>query len=296
MCSKKEVRCDARNAQSCLDQKGLKKRKQKQRLWNRYLTTKSPLDYLCYCRCRNQVRQLTRKGKKEHEKMVAKCIKSNSNLFWKYVNEQTKVREPVPHLYKTKKQDVNHMTTCDSEKAQVLGKYFADVFVKEPDWSWDPPVKRNLAYQLDINITKELIEEKLSELKINKSPDLDSVHARVLKELSAVISEPLLAIFNQSLEQGKLPPTWKQASVTPIYKGKGDKHACNNYRPISITSILCRVLESIIRDSIMGYMTANNILSDKQFGFISGRSTVLLNFYTFLMHGLKFLIEERKSM
>ena len=278
---KKEVKCDARNPQSRIDRKGLIKRKQKQRLWNRYLGSKSPLDYLNYCMCRNQVSQLTRKRKKEHEKMVAKCIKSNSKLFWKYVNEQTKLKEAVPHLYKNKKQDVNFMTTCDSEKAEVLGRYFSDVFVKEPDWSWDLPVVKDLGYQLEINITKELIEEKLSELKINKSPDLDSIHPRVLKELSSVISEPLLTIYNQSLKYGKLPSEWKRAPVTPIYKGKGSKHACNNYRPISITSILCRILESIIRDSLMRYMTANCILSDKQFGFISGRSTVLQLLHVF---------------
>ena len=92
---------------------------------------------------------------------MAKCIKSNSKLFWKYVNEQTKVKDAVPHLYKTKKQEVNFMTKCDSEKAHVLGKYFANVFVKEPDRIWELPLQKNFEYQMELNITKELIEEKL---------------------------------------------------------------------------------------------------------------------------------------
>ena len=68
------------------------------------------------------------------------------------------------------------------------------------------------------------------------------------------------------------PSAWKLATVTGIFKNKGNKHDPSNYRPISLTSIACRILESI---SIMGYLKTNSILSDKQFGFLGGRSTIL---------------------
>ena len=77
------------------------------------------------------------------------------------------------------------------------------------------------------------------------------------------------------MKTGKIPKEWKIALVSAIYKRKGDKHNPVNYRPISLTSIVCKILESIIRDSLMKYLKANGILSDRQFGFLAGRSTTL---------------------
>ena len=75
--------------------------------------------------------------------------------------------------------------------------------------------------------------------------------------------------------RGKIPKAWKIGTVAAIYKNKGNIHAAENYRPIILTSIAWKILESIVRESLMSFLKANNILSDKQFGFRGGRSTVL---------------------
>jgi hypothetical protein len=62
-------------------------------------------------------------------------------------------------------------------------------------------------------------------------------------------------------------------NVTPIFK-KGKRCNVTNYRPVSLTCVLCKVLESIIRDNIISHFVSNNLFSNKQFGFIKGRSTV----------------------
>ena len=54
---------------------------------------------------------------------------------------------------------------------------------------------------------------------------------------------------------------------------KGSKSLINNYRPVSFTSIVCKILESIIVDKLMDYLASNNLITNKQFGFIKGRST-----------------------
>ena len=72
----------------------------------------------------------------------------------------------------------------------------------------------------------------------------------------------------------KLPVEWKHANVSAIFK-KGKRTAPQNYRPVSLTSVVCKVLESLIRDSIVNHMSENNLFSPKQFGFLAGRSTVL---------------------
>ena len=70
---------------------------------------------------------------------------------------------------------------------------------------------------------------------------------RILYETRDVIAYPLFLIFNKSLETRKLPGDWKLAEVTAIYK-KGSKHDRSNYRPVSLTSVCCKILESLIRD------------------------------------------------
>ena len=102
----------------------------------------------------------------------------------------------------------------------------------------------------------------------------DELHPRILKELCNEISVPLAIIFNNSVKYGSLPDDWKMANITAIYK-KGDRKVSKNYRPISLTSVVCKTLEAIIRDNIMKHMKDNKLFGKKQFRFISGRCTVL---------------------
>ena len=74
----------------------------------------------------------------------------------------------------------------------------------------------------------------------------------MLFELKDVIAHPLFLIFKKSLEIGKLPTDWKLAEVTAIFK-KGVKTDRGNYRPVSLTSVCCKLLESLIRDHVMSY-------------------------------------------
>ena len=83
-----------------------------------------------------------------------------------------------------------------------------------------------------------------------------------------------MIIFNTSIRTKKLPDEWKHARISAIYK-KGKRTAPQNYRPVSLTSVICKTLESIIRDEIINHMNENNLFSPKQFGFLFGRSTVL---------------------
>ena len=104
------------------------------------------------------------------------------------------------------------------------------------------------------------------------------MHPRILKELRYEIALPLKLIFDMSIKTKTLPKDWRSGNISPIYK-KGKKCYVNNYRPVSLTCILCKILESIIRDNILQYFIDNKLFSNRQYGFIKGRSTVtqLLN-------------------
>ena len=272
---KRLVKTGKRNFQFVLDRKTLSKRKKKDRLWKRYLSTRQVNVYEEYCRCRNQVRWLTRKNRKRQEKEIAKKVKSNCKAFWTYVNSKTKIKPAIPDLILSATEDKIELTKSDLEKANAFAKFFSSVFVIEPDLSESTHAETNHnTKELKISITEEIVLNKLKQLNVNKSPGPDQIHPRIVKELADVLAHPLYLIFRSSLKNGKVPLDWKTANITAIFK-KGDKQLAENYRPVSLTSIVCKILESIIRNDMIAYLKENKILSNKQFGFLSGRSTTL---------------------
>ncbi len=78
--------------------------------------------------------------------------------------------------------------------------------------------------------------------------------------------EPITALFEMAVTVG-VPSKWKEAEVVPIHK-KGSCHSVANYRPVSLTSVLCKVQEQVIRAAIYQHLLQNGILSDAQHGFV----------------------------
>ena len=87
------------------------------------------------------------------------------------------------------------------------------------------------------------------------------------------MAEPLSIIFGKSLAAGKLPRDWTKANVTPIHK-KGRRTESLNYRPISLTSVPCKVLERLLKTRIVEHLEQHNIITQNQHGFRSRRSCV----------------------
>ncbi len=124
----------------------------------------------------------------------------------------------------------------------------------------------------DIEITEDKVRKLLKKLNQNKSPGADRHHPRVLKELLEPLLKPLTMLFQKSVHESYLPMSWKDANVTPIYKSKGAKSSPNNYRPVSLTSIICKILETIIKDEVLDHLKRNNLLYDHQHAFVGQRS------------------------
>ena len=215
-----------------------------------------------------------KKAKMNKEKKVASMSKLNPKAFYQYVNNTLKTSENVSSLLKSD----GSLTKDDLEKAEVLNDFFSSVFTTE-DVSNIPVFNSNSDVFIDnINVSVKDMEESLRSLNVNKSSGPDGLHPRVLKELATVLSYPLKLLFDKTITQGKLPSQWKIAEVRPIFK-KGIKTSPGNYRPVSLTPIICKIFEGFIKDSIFKHLTQNNLLSDDQYGFCGGRSctTQLLN-------------------
>ncbi len=91
------------------------------------------------------------------------------------------------------------------------------------------------------------------------------------KESKSDILSSITTVFNMSLRQDIVPSDWKKANVTPIFK-KGDKRIQGNYKPLSLASVVGKLLESIVRDKIVSYLESHSLIKDSKHGFRNKRS------------------------
>ena len=133
----------------------------------KHLETKSGADYLKYTRARNQSKKATRQAQKAYETKLAKDIKNNNKPFWKYVNSKSKVKSKIPDINVP---GTDRKATSDEEKAEVLNKYFKEVFTKEDENNIPHIQQKDVENELkEIHITKEEVIKKLKQINANQS-------------------------------------------------------------------------------------------------------------------------------
>ena len=225
-----------------------------------------------YTKARNNVKTLLRKAKRRFERDIALQAKSNPKAFWGHARRSLKTKPGVAPLLSDPKIK-SSMMFKDEEKASILLKQFSSVFTHEADG--DVPTLHNRTDRRlkELVVTTAMVLEQLKGLDVDKScGPSDELHPRLLLELADQIAQPVAMLFNATLKSGELPTDWKKATIAPIYK-KGLRNLAENYRPISLTSILCKTMEKFVRDAVVNHLYEANLLSPKQYGFISGRST-----------------------
>ena len=126
-------------------------------------------------------------------------------------------------------------------------------------------------------------EDKISELKDNSASGPNQISGKLLKSLKTTISKPLQLIFNKSLSEETVPSELKDAFVIPIFK-KGTEGSPSNYRPVSFTSIVCKIMEKLIKEKIVEHLSTNNLINPSQHEFTKHKScsTNLLEFFEFV--------------
>ena len=189
--------------------------------------------------------------------------RSHKRQFFSYVKQKTKSRPTIGPL-----KDKNGVTVKDDKNmAEVLNRFFGEVFTREDLTEVPEPERLNFGEGLDmVHITRKKVENKIKKLRDEAAAGPDGLGPRLLKELSAAIASPLATIMRRSL-----PKDWKSANVTPIFK-KRPKSSLGNYRPGSLTSVSCKILESIIKDDITQFLVKKKLIRSSQHGFVKGRS------------------------
>ena len=235
-------------------------------------------------RVRNAYTDAIRKRKKEYLNELDERVSNKNNFgtkdWWKLVNNFIKDKgnnnRDIPPL-----EGNNTIFYTNKEKADCLNTYFSNQSKVEGDNDPLPPVQLLNSQIEHIQLLTEDVQAVIQHLDTSKAVGPDLIHNKLLVAAGPIIIEPLTFLFNKSLTEGVFPDCWKIAHITPIYKLKGERSDCSNYRPISLLSCVGKILEKCIQKYILQYLNAENIITPSQSGFRQGDSTIyqLLTIY-----------------
>ncbi|CAM4659528.1 unnamed protein product [Caretta caretta] len=222
--------------------------------------------------CRNGIR----KAKSHLELQLARDVKSNKKGFFRYVGNKKKAKESVGPLLN----EGGNLVTEDVEKANVLNAFFASVFTNKVSSQTTALGSTAWGGGGQPSVKEEVVRDYLEKLNVHKSMEPDALHPRVLKELADVTAEPLAIIFENSWQSGEVPEDWKKANVVAIFK-KGKTDDPGNYRPVSLTSVPGKIMEYVLKKSILKHLEERKVIRNSQHGFTKGKSclTNLIAFY-----------------
>ena len=207
--------------------------------------------------------------RKSHDDYVQDLITTdNSNKkFWSYVKSQRKENTGISDLNVN-----NKLIQNPKEKADLFNNQFSKVFSDPNEPS--PPfttTKVNPNTIHNIKVSEKGVLKLLQGVNENKATGPDDIPGKFYKICSNELCEAFTLLYQTSLNSGVVPDDWKTANIFPLFK-KGDKNNVENYRPISLTSIACKLLEHIVHSTTMDFLDSNNILTPYQHGFRQGRS------------------------
>lgn len=247
--------------------------RRKKRYWKRFTRNRTDGNFANYKECEKQCKKVVSMAKKKFEKKIADS--GNKRPFNAYVKSKTKTRQNVGPLKVN-----NKLVSENAEMAEALNEFFSSVFTKESQGPLpNCPKLPSGSTMSDMWIDSEMVKKKILKLKPGSAPGPDGITPRFLIMNADAMAPALAMIYNESLQSGQVPDDWKKANVTPIFK-KGSKTLPGNYRPVSLTSIPCKIMESCLRDGIVDHLVTNSLINASQHGFMRRKSctTNLLEF------------------
>lgn len=214
-----------------------------------------------------ETRKKITNAKRNMERRLANSEDKGGTKFSRYIKSKSKTKTTIGPL----KNSDGNLSNSLGDMTEILNTYFASVF-QEEDLTSVPEKERETEVTLSlIEISVQKVRDKINKIKYHSAAGPDGITSMFLKETKNQIASPLSMIFAKSLEDGRVPCDWKKANVTPIFK-KGAKSEPKNYRPVSLTSIPCKLLERIIKDELTKHLEENNLINKSQHGFTKGKS------------------------
>ena len=271
-------RCSSKRNQPWISPQLKRQINQKNRLYKTYLKRPSLFNEINYKNAKVKTSRDIRSTKKLYYHQLLDQNRNNLRRTWSVIKEvmgQDRSTSSIDSVSVG-----GSLVTESSAIANHLNTYFTSIGStlsnEIPPTGIDPLsyLNTNINHSFFMSpITAEELRSCILKLK-DGSAGSDNIKPKIIKASADFLISPLLHIFNLSLSEGIVPTPMKRANVTPIFKG-GDPRELGNYRPISVLTAFSKILEKLMFSRLYSYVTSNNILYNRQFGFRKGHSTEL---------------------
>ena len=200
-------------------------------------------------------------------------LKLGSRDFWQIANSVlNKGKSAIPPLF-----NGTEVLSSASDKAKLFAKNFSknlnlvDYGISLPVF----PSRTNLKLH-NISITPKMVKKVITNRDSSKASGPDCIPVVVLKNCEPELSYILAKLFNKCLKESCFLDCWKVSSVVPVFKNVGERSTAKNYRPVSLLSVVSKVFEKLVNNTIVDHLEKCGLFSDFQYGFRSSRSTANL--------------------
>lgn len=232
---------------------------------------------ITYRRYRNYCNNLIKKLKRAYYKEQLNKSSKNPKSLWKSINYITN-RKPN----KTENNELLDIRNSPHESINAVNNYFADVGktlaenilsnnthqAHGANETSNPVLSSFVLLETD----PQEVYTTLMSLKSDSAPGWDKISSKFLKMASGTVVPIITHLVNICFKKGIFPNALKKAIITPVYKS-GNRDNASNYRPISVLPAISKILEKLINNRILNYLSKFNILSASQYGFRKGLST-----------------------
>jgi len=151
--------------------------------------------------------------------------------------------------------------------SELFNEAFGKMFTKEilgdvPEVKWEYRDQQSIGIS-DIIIDEDAVMSRLDKLRDDKAAGADELIPRFLNKIKLELARPLTMFFRKVMDNEQVPGEWKDANVIPIFKS-GNRNTATNYRPVSLTSQICKVFEaiSLVRDRVAEFLQDNKLLTN----------------------------------
>ena len=255
----------------------------KRRCFRNLSTNQSLQNLIMYERAKLILQRLFDQDRASRENNITKS--KHARLFWSYINRRISKDNSIKSI------NPAGATITDAVKiSNIFNDYFSSIYSTDsPSTNLShPDVSPYLSSTLSvIPLTVDDVVQVIRKLPLKSSVDADNLSYKILKNGGFHIAYHIFHLFSLSLELSRVPSSWKCAIIKPIFT-KGSKLTVTNYRPINVTSCCSRILERIINTRIIAFLSANDLISQSQHGFLKGKSTdtILIRFYDFVTNAI----------
>jgi hypothetical protein len=243
-----------------------RKLRKKAAAWRLYRQFRTPQLRSAYNKlaadCRLAIRSYVAK---QEERLIDN---GNVGAFYRYANNKFSFKSAIGALKNTNGNIINDPLL----KAELLHNAFSNKFIHDNGIIPPSDAPTNDSKLNNIVFSPLLVQRVIKRLKIKTKGGPDGIPPIFLKKCARQLSSPLANLFSCSIDSSFLPLDWLRAYITPLFK-KGSRHEPENYRPIALTATMCKLMESIIKDQLLGFLLRKGIINKNQHGFISNHST-----------------------